>query len=80
MRDNLPGNPWRIFGHLSENFKINRKPWENYFGQILWKISRKCHLINYLLTGFLVPYPEILSPQILRTDLASSARTSKLRA
>ena len=38
------------------------------------------HIINYLLTGLLVPYHEILSPRFLRTDLASSVRTSKPRA
>ena len=37
-------------------------------------------VINYLLTGLLVPYREILSPRFLRTDLASSVRTSKPRA
>ena len=36
------------------------------------------HIINYLLTGLLVSYLEILSPRFLRTDLASSVRTSNL--
>ena len=38
---------------------------------------RFCHLINYLLTGLVVPYLEILRPRFLRTDLVSSVRTSK---
>ena len=38
---------------------------------------RFCHLTNYLLTGLLVPYYEILSPQFLRMDLISLVRTSK---
>ena len=39
------------------------------------------HIINnYLLTGLLVPYREILSPRFLRMDLASSVRPSKPRA
>ena len=42
--------------------------------------SRFCHIINYLLTGLLVPYHEILSPRFLHTDLASSVGTSKPRA
>ena len=41
---------------------------------------RFSHIINYLLTGLLVPYREILSPRFLRTDLASSVRTSNPRA
>ena len=38
------------------------------------------YIINYLLTGLLSPYREILSSRFLRTDLASSVRTSKPRA
>ena len=41
---------------------------------------RFCHLINYLLTGLLVPYRKKLSPRFLRKDLASSVRISKPRA
>ena len=41
---------------------------------------RFCNMINYLLTGLLVLYREILNPQFLRTELADSVRTSKLRA
>ena len=44
------------------------------------KYFRFCHLMNYLLTGLLEPYREILSPRFLRTDFASSVRTSKPRA
>ena len=73
-----------------EDLKINRKPLENDFGLIsenCWRILcqfsvcfRFCHMINYLLTGLLVPYRKTLSHQLLHTDLASSVRTSKLRA
>ena len=80
------------FQKFSENLKIVRKPPENDFGLISWKIFsqkivsklseyfRFCHLINYLLTRLLVPYREILSPHFLRTDLASSVHTSKPQA
>ena len=58
-----------------------------FFRRIVGKFSvnvpeyfRFFHVINYLLTGLLVPYREILSPRFLRKDLASSVRTSKPRA
>ena len=80
------------FWIILENLKINRKRFwtnsvKNSFSENCGKILgeflvhfRFCHLINYLLTGLLVPYNEILSPRFLRTDLASSVRTSKPRA
>ena len=63
-------NLWAIFfpiilGEFSENSRINRKPWENDFGLISWKIFfrrivgqcseyfRFWHIINYLLSGLL---------------------------
>ena len=91
----LSGSSRRVLGQFSENLKINSKPWKNDLTifvknnflencpQILSECSeyfRFCHLINHLLTGLLVPYREILSPRFLHTDLASSVRTSKLRA
>ena len=90
------GNSQLVFGQFSGNLKINGKPWENDFGlvssnnffadncqQIVSESSeyfRFCHKISYLLTGLLVPYREILNARFLRTDLASSVRTSKPRA
>ena len=50
------------------------------FGRIRLPDTCESALINYSLTGLLVPYREILSPRFLRTDLASSVRTSKPRA
>ena len=58
--------------NFSENFRESFGECSEYF--------RFRHIINYLLTGLLVPYSEILSPRFLRTDLVSSVRTSKLRA
>ena len=85
----------QFFGESSENLTINRKHWEKIW-LISWKIIfrkivdkfwanvreyfRFCYVINYLLTGLLVLYREILSPRFLRTDLASSVFTSKPRA
>ena len=57
-----------FFGELSENC------------QEMFGIFSFLPLLNYLLTGLLVPYREIPSPRFLRTDLASSVRTSKPRA
>ena len=50
---------------FSENCRLMVGECSEYF--------RFCHVINYLLTGLLVPYREILNPCFLRTDLASSA-------
>ena len=82
-----------VFWQFSENLRTNRKPWENYFGLISWKIFfrrivgklsvnvRNIFVFDYyLLTGLLVQYREKLSPRFLCTDLASSVRTSKPRA
>ena len=37
VSDYFSENPWWVFKQLSENFNINRKAWENDFGQISWK-------------------------------------------
>ena len=68
-----------IFGKFENQQKTSVK-WflTNLWKNFLWRIvSTFCHRINYLLTGLLVPYCEILSPPFLRSDLASSLRTSK---
>ena len=78
-----------VFGQFLENVKINRKPQGNNFGLISWgndfseyyrqilgassEYFRFCCVINYLITGLLFPYREILSPRFY----ASSVRTSK---
>ena len=58
--------------NLSENCREILGEFSEYF--------RFRYEINCLLTGLLVPYREILSLRFLRTDLASSVRTSKRRA
>ena len=65
---------WTNFvkNNFSENCREILGEFSEYF--------RFRHLINYLLTGLLVPYSEIITPRFLRTDLASSVRTSNPRA
>ena len=93
VNDYFSGNSLSVFGQFSENLNINRKLWENesWTNFVKNNFSKNCreilgefseyfrfsHVINYLLTGLLVPYREIPSPRFLRTDLASSVRTSK---
>ena len=58
-----------ILRHCSFSWKLNCR-------QILGEYSEKfrfCHLINYLLTGLLLPYHELLSPRFY-------ARTSQARS
>ena len=92
VSDYCSENSWLVFGKFENQRKTLEKWfWTNFvknifsenYRQIVGECSeyfRFCYLINYLLTGLLVPYREILSPRFLRTDLASSVRTSKPRA
>ena len=76
-----------IFGKSENRQKtLGKRCWTNFvktfFRRVVGQCSeyfRFCLEINYLLTGLLVPYHEILSPRFLRTDLARSVRTSKPR-
>ena len=76
-----------ILGKFENQQKtLGKRFWTNFVKKIFAELSVNvrnifvfCHVINYLLTGLLVPYREILSPRFLRTDLASSVRTSKPR-
>ena len=38
LSDYFLENSRSVFGQFSENLKINKKPWENDFGLITWKV------------------------------------------